>query len=417
MLIYNSTASELQGYDGTTWQNLAGGGTAETLAQTLAAGNTTGANDIQVSTGQKISGVTTLALDSIGDGNNVTIDASAATTTDKEGGHVQINAGTGNGTGAGGASSLYGGTGGNDGSGGVARLFGGDAGGGNNSGGDARVHGGDGSGTSAGGEVELDAGIGGAAVASTSAAGLGGPVDINAGAGGAGATAHDGGIGGVVTIDAGAGGVGASGQTGGTGGTVTITGGPGGAANGGTEGDGGDVTIVGGSSTAGLDGRVLFTSGGTSYPLTASGGAGPALTTTAQTIIEAINEVAGGGAAFAPLVSKTNIELGSIGTVDQLVYTVSSSKNLIVTDVWVEITAASGASAPICRMGVGTGSADDIYRDNTMTGLTSVGDTWRFIPGGLAVIATDPAVIYITPSTLSSGTLTATVHLFGYEFS
>jgi len=64
----------------------------------------------------------------------------------------------------------------------------------------------------------------------------------------------------------------------------------------GTNRDGGNVGITAGAATgSGAQGRVLFTSGTTSYPLTAAG-VGPALTTTAQDIIGAINEV--GGAAL-----------------------------------------------------------------------------------------------------------------------
>lgn len=75
--------------------------------------------------------------------------------------------------------------------------------------------------------------------------------------------------------------------TDGAGGEVWVYGGDGV----GTNRDGGNVLIVGGNPTGtGAEGRVLLTSGGTSYPLTASG-AGPPLTTTAQTVIEAINEI------------------------------------------------------------------------------------------------------------------------------
>ena len=84
--------------------------------------------------------------------------------------------------------------------------------------------------------------------------------------------------------------VGGDGGTTGGGAAVDISGGSGGS----TSGDGGNITITGGTAPgSGNAGRVIFTSGGTAYGLTASGGPGPALTTTATTIIEAINEIDG----------------------------------------------------------------------------------------------------------------------------
>jgi hypothetical protein len=72
-------------------------------------------------------------------------------------------------------------------------------------------------------------------------------------------------------------------------GTVTISAGN---ANGPTNNDGGDVTLLPGNENgAGNPGRILLTSSGTSYPLTDATTSGPALTTTAQTLVEAINEL------------------------------------------------------------------------------------------------------------------------------
>ena len=110
----------------------------------------------------------------------------------------------------------------------------------------------------------------------TTAATAGTQLDFTAGAG------NTSGAGGVVAITSGAGGAT------GVGGALTITGGAGGA----TSGNSGDVTISGGIAVgSGTDGTVIFVSGATTYGLTAPGVAGPSLTTTAQTIIEAINEI------------------------------------------------------------------------------------------------------------------------------
>lgn len=64
--------------NGAAYVNLAGGG-GGTLASVLAAGNTTGANNIIVSTGQEIRGQTALTLTSIGTGNQAALQSQSGT--------------------------------------------------------------------------------------------------------------------------------------------------------------------------------------------------------------------------------------------------------------------------------------------------------------------------------------------------
>jgi hypothetical protein len=62
MLVYNETTGSLEGYNG-SWLDLgAGAGGASSLASTLAVGNTTGGNDLEVSTGDSIVGADELTL-------------------------------------------------------------------------------------------------------------------------------------------------------------------------------------------------------------------------------------------------------------------------------------------------------------------------------------------------------------------
>jgi hypothetical protein len=119
----------------------------------------------------------------------------------------------------------------------------------------------------------------GAAGGATNAGGAGGAITLTGGDGGAAsASNNDGGAGADVSIVAGDGGAGATGQTSGAGGDLLLT--------------AGSVGAAGGGSASTDPGRVALTSGGTQYFVTAAG-TGPSLTTTAQTIIEAINEIDG----------------------------------------------------------------------------------------------------------------------------
>ncbi len=213
------------------------------------------------------------------EGTTFNITGALATTAATTGSAITITGGVGNTTAAGGAVALIGGAGGATGNGGAANITGGHAIGGTGVGGSVFAIAGNSQTSSQGGWVDLLGGIGGLT-------GIGGEVRLRGGPGGA-----TSGAGGPVTLTGGV-------PIDGPGGSITITGG----AAAGTDQAGSDVTIAAGTRTGtGAQGRVLFTSGETSYPLTAAG-AGPALTTTAQTIIEAINEaaaLAGGGAALA----------------------------------------------------------------------------------------------------------------------
>lgn len=202
-----------------------------------------------------------------------------------------------------------------------------------------------------GNSYTLTAGTG-AASGATNPGGTGGDTTITAGVGGAAVATNPAGAGGDSSMIGGAGGAGTATLSGGAGGDVVLSGGAAGADNGGGTGD---------------PGRILLTSGGTSYPLTAAG-TGPALATTAQTIIEAINELATGSAA-AFQVEQTYtageaLNLGSITTMstatdNNVVKADASADNSLANPFGVAEAAASAtASVQIILMG-----APDIEMD------------------------------------------------------
>ncbi|MBT5015078.1 hypothetical protein HOM50_01570, partial [bacterium] len=167
-----------------------------------------------------------------------------------DGGAVTINAGAAGataGTGAGGALTMVAGAGGaTSGDGGDATLNAGAAiGGTNNAGGDLTMAAGVSTGTTTGGKVDIDAGQGGAT-------GIGGAVEVSAGAGGS-----TSGAGGAVTIDAGDATAGNS-----AGGAVTVTTGDAqGTANSGIYSVTTGIAEVGISGAAGNSGALTLASG------------------------------------------------------------------------------------------------------------------------------------------------------------
>lgn len=235
-----------------------GGGGTQTLAQTLAFGNTTGGNNISFSSGDNI------RLDTI-DGTAFSIAYQSAASTipsafsitgqpggagntgggisivagsggsASSGGTTTIAGGGGTGAGSGGNARLRGGAGGTTGAGGTAILAGGDGGSVSGNAGDARVQGGtpvDGN----GGSITLD-GANGVGTNRT-----GGSITGTAG-NSTGST-----IGGAISFTAGQGGTTAKG------GTITLTAGAGGSVS----GDGGDIHVIPGTATSGTDGKIIL---------------------------------------------------------------------------------------------------------------------------------------------------------------
>jgi hypothetical protein len=275
---------------------------------TLRAGHSTAATGIagtvSITGGEQQSGASALASGSVtitgGAKTNGTGDGGAAAlaggaSAGGTGGVASVTGGGNTATGDGGGVTLTGGAP-TEGSGGGITITAANGVGTDQQGGAVTIASGDSTGTANGGDLDVAAGGGGAT-------GPGGDVNLVGGPGGG--TSGDAGT---VTLTGGA-------PTDGNGGDITITG----SAGVGTDRDGGDVSLVAGARTGtGAQGRVLFTSGETSYPLTAAG-AGPALVTTAQTIIEAINESAMGGMAGALTETLTNANAGTM-TIGQVVY-------------------------------------------------------------------------------------------------
>jgi len=234
--------------DALTWTQFSQAG--QTLAATLLKGNTTGATTIEISS--NASGITS-SMGAVATNPGITLD---------------LVAGTGNTTGAGGLLSLAAGAGGaTDGTGGALTGTSG-AGGGTN--GDS-------------GALTLQVG----AVTATGS-GSGGAVTLAAGDAGNGAGGS--GTGGDVDISAGDGGLAS-----GVGGTVTIT-------SGATTGadDAGDVTLVAAlGAGAGDDGDIIFSARGNAPTLTFNDVSNVDLagTYSATSIVGAFNEIASGGVA------------------------------------------------------------------------------------------------------------------------
>jgi len=113
-----------------------------------------------------------------------------------------------------------------------------------------------------------------------------------------------------------------------------------------TTGPGGNLLLSAGDSPTGADGRVSLLSGGTTYTVTATG-VGPALTTTAQTIIEAINEVdaAGGASPLSAVLAVGNTTGGTNISV--------SAGDDIVGSTTSDVTFPGGGSSSE-RFGAGT---------------------------------------------------------------
>lgn len=188
----------------------------------------------------------------------------------------------------------------------------------------------------------LTAGIG-AAAGGTTAGGVGGGVEIAAGAGGAGSATDLGGVGGDACIRAG---------------------------------------VQGATGGAGVQdhGRVCFTSGSTEYFLTAAATtAAPALTTTAQTIIEAINEVAAATAGASEGIEVT-LTAGAGGiTANRGVY-ISANNTVLHSDASADATARYFGIAPSAITAAATGVIK-------MGGVVSA-----FFSAGLTAIAANEQV-------------------------
>lgn len=249
------------------FNEIASGGIAETLAQTLAAGNTTGANPIVINNNasglQSSNGTGAVGFPinvSAGDGD-----------TGFAGGLIALTGGDGTTTGDGGAITLTSGDGGaTDGTtGGSAMIMAGTSTATNGNGGSAELTGGAGTGTGDGGTAML---VGGVAPGSGNA----GSVSVVAGNANAGGTAGNATLsGGDSDTMAGNATVNAGDATGaGTGGTLALNGGdsvngPAGSASlvagsaSGTGAGGGLTLTAGTASGAGAPGAVSITSGGT----------------------------------------------------------------------------------------------------------------------------------------------------------
>ncbi|HUW16694.1 MAG TPA: hypothetical protein VMW94_06420, partial [Actinomycetes bacterium] len=171
-------------------------------------------------------------------------------------------------------------------------------------------------------------------------------------------------------------------QPGGKGGSWTITAGVGGASGGAasTAGEGGDVLIVAadagatGAGVAGNKGRVAFTSGTTQYFLTAAGtAAAPALTTTATTIIEAINEVNAAAAepsqTVVSVIATTGLTAGRAAYISAADVSSHTDANATVTSEVIGFVKTVGAA------GTGEIVTNGIVNVAMVTGLNvSAGD-------------------------------------------
>jgi hypothetical protein len=189
---------------------------------------------------------------------------------------------------------------------------------------------------------------------------------LTSGIGAAAGASTDGGTGGAVTLTTGAGGAGSATNAGGDGGDLNLV-----------AGDGG----VTGGAGAGAAGVINLDSGGTLYPLSAS--PGPALTTTAQTIIEAINEVdaavTGGNALSAVLA------VGNTTGANDIV--VSTGQSIVGADELTLVSTTTGAasldSGSTGNVNVGTGANSKAVTVGSNTGAATT--TIRSGTGALTI--------------------------------
>ena len=228
---------------------------------------------------------------------------------------------------------------------------------------------------------------------------VGNTYSLTTGAGAIAIVGTAGSAGGGGSLTAGAGGAGqivTAPQPGGAGGSWTITAGVGGASGGAasTAGAGGDVLIVAadagatGAGVAGNKGRVAFTSGTTQYFLTAAGtAAGPALTTTAQTIIEAINEIDAASSSSA-FVSSTYTTTG---------LTVGAPVYISATDTTAHGDADVEATSNIIGLVLTVGASGTVITHGLATAVWEGGLT-----GGTYPVAGNPVFLSTTPGRVTT---------------
>jgi hypothetical protein len=252
-----------------------GSGGIPLLSAVLAAGNSTGANNLLISRTSPIGIVTESAVANTATaGKNMTFSIGTGST----------ETGTGSAGGAGGNFVAIGGAGGST---------------------DALAAAG-----GVGGLVQIGGGAGGANSGGGAAAGAGGSLSLSTGLGGAGSAGSNGGAGGILSIAAGAGGA-SIGGLGGTGGAISIAAGTGGVGTFGP-GVGGAISLSAGSSSANTGGAVSLSSGsgtvGGAVTISASNstsGVGAGITLTAG------NSAGGGGGNGGRVRNVTGVAAGN----------------------------------------------------------------------------------------------------------
>jgi hypothetical protein len=190
----------------------------------------------------------------------------------------------------------------------------------------------------------------------------------------------------------------------GNGGGVIVTGAPGL----GTDKDGGDVSLVAGArSGSGVQGRVVFTSGETIYGLTAVGVAGPTLTTSASTIIEAINEIDG----LASTADSLSATLGAGPTTGANNITVTTGQSITGADELTLVSTTTGTasldSGTTGAVNLGTGASAKTVTVGSVTGaaattIQSGSGSMIFTAGGIfdvnatGVVTIDGSTVTLT---------------------
>jgi len=89
----------------------------------------------------------------------------------------------------------------------------------------------------------------------------------------------------------------------------------------------------------------------------------------------------------------------------------------IATDLFLEITAAAGATAPTAGAGA-NGTQDDIFPSVALAGLTTAGLVWPFVSANVIQrrLVGGVDTISLGVDVPSAGVLIATAHLYGFFF-
>jgi hypothetical protein len=89
----------------------------------------------------------------------------------------------------------------------------------------------------------------------------------------------------------------------------------------------------------------------------------------------------------------------------------------IATDLFLEVTAAAGASNPTAGAGA-NGAQDDVFPSVSLVGLTTLGSVWPFVSANVLQrrLVGGVDTLSLGVDVASAGVLTVTAHVYGFFF-